>query len=161
MSKCIFPATVAKGQKIFINLIPDIIYMTNPVTNAAIRITLRFTQVEDLPERFTRKKEDLLINFKKDTVAERRFQFEIKEWERFINYLLVYESTDLLWRFLSTNPLVEPGINSVSKCSDFINLTDLFIQIRDKNQIPPEIIGKYSQLLSAFQKEIESKLISK
>jgi len=135
--------------------------MENRINSAAIRIALRFTQVEDLPERLSGQKKELFSEIKKDSAAERRFQLEISKWKNFINKLISIKSNDMIWRFLSTSPIVEPGTESVSLCHDFIKANDLLIHIRNDKKPSPEMIGKYSQLLTAFQKEIETKILGK
>jgi len=137
-------------------------------------LALRFTERADLPKRLTNEKNELIVEEnnglfsdsrnelsvkdKKDSIAERNFNAQIKNWKNIIELIISYDDTDQAWRYISIAPAVENGINKVSLCKDFIDFTELFIKIRENDNILPEYIGRISRLHTAFQHEIERKL---
>ena len=126
------------------------------ITKIAHELALKFEDESDIPQRFKKKISGKSAKEKSDSLIEQRFQQHIKAWTETIHSILrnVLDKNQA-WRFIRINPEVDPFINSVTHCKDFLDFTDLLIQRRDIDMCGADELGTLCMLHTAFQREIE------
>ena len=104
--------------------------MDKRINSSAERLALLFSDGSDIPTRFRSKKEEKgKINL--NSMIEYRFKENTNSWKTFIEIILSKIEEEQAWRFISLNPKIEKGIESVTNCQDFLDFTDFAIMRRD------------------------------
>ena len=131
--------------------------MDKRINSSAEKLALLFSDESDIPTRFRSKKEEKgKINL--NSMIEYRFKENTNSWKTFIEVILSKVEEEQAWRFISLNPKIEEGIESVTNCQDFLDFTDFAIMCRDVENCGNNETGNLAMLYSAFQRKIEIKL---
>jgi hypothetical protein len=132
------------------------------ISNTAHELALRFEDESDIPLKFKNGKSKKSFEPKLESNVEKRFNLHVQGWINTIQSILNNVSDqNQAWRFILTNPkIIESPLESVTKCKDFLEFTDLVIKRRDVDQCSDIELGSLCFLHTAFQKKIE-KLINK
>lgn len=129
--------------------------MLKQVLSAAIRLTLKFLNEEDIPGRFTGKKGKPETEEKREQI----FQKNVSVCEKTIKMILTkVENQQAAWRFINLSPIIEPGIKGVTYCKDFRDFTNYLILRRDIEKCDNDELGWLVLLHTTFQGEIEKQL---
>jgi len=131
------------------------------ISHTAHELALRFEDESDIPLRFKKGKSVKSSEQKMGSNVEKRFNLHVQGWIDTIQSILNNVSDqNQAWRFILTNPkIIESPLESVTKCQDFLEFTDLLIKRRDVDQCSDIELGSLCILHTAFQKKIE-KLIN-
>jgi len=131
--------------------------MDKRIDSSAEKLALLFSDESDVPTRFRSKKDEKgKINL--NSMIEHRFKENTNSWKTFIEVILSKVEEEQAWRFISLNPKIEEGIESVTNCQDFLDFTDFAIMRRDMENCGNNETGNLAMLYSAFQRKIEIKL---
>jgi hypothetical protein len=131
------------------------------ISHTAHELALRFEDESDIPPRFKKGQSKKSSEPKLESNVEKRFNLHVQGWIDTIQSILNNVSDqDQAWRFILNNPkIIESPLESVTKCKDFLDFTDLLTKRRDVDQCSDIELGSLCFLHTAFQKKIE-KLIN-
>lgn len=127
------------------------------ISVAAHRLTIYFSQDEDLPARF-RRKPTKTNRVKEDSKLEKAFKERVKSWSMLIETMLSKIDKSQAWRFVNLAPEVPPTTHSLTECQDFCDFVDYLILRRDKENTGPDEVGGLTQLLIPFQRKIQERI---
>ena len=134
--------------------------MENRIFTTAIQLALKFSDETDIPARLKNKSESQKRTIsKQDSLVEKRFQDNVRAWNKVIEKILAKVETQQAWRFINLSPSIEPEIKGVTYCKDFLDFTDYFVLRRDIEKCDHEEVGLLAMLHTAFQREIERKIL--
>ena len=130
------------------------------IKKTAEELTLKFADDSDIPTRFKKNSSNKPTKTNLDTKIEFRFRDHVDAWTLLINSILKQiKDKDQAWRFIRVRPLIESSAKSLIDCKDFLDFTDYLIRRRDKENCDDDELGRLCMLQTAFQKEVERKLI--
>ena len=127
------------------------------VSLAAHRLTIYFSQDDDLPARY-RRKPTKTNRVKEDSKLEKAFKERVKSWSALIDTMLSKIDDGQAWRFVNLAPEVPPTAHGLTECKDFCDFVDYLILRRDKEDAGPDEVGGLAQLLTPFQRKIEERI---
>lgn len=127
------------------------------IARAAHELALKYEEESDIPLRFKKGKSKSISEPNLESNVEKRFNTHVKDWSETIKSVLDNVSDqDQAWRFILNHPLIiESNLESVTKCKDFLDFTNLLIKRRDIENCAPIELGSLCILHHAFQKKIE------
>jgi hypothetical protein len=127
------------------------------ISHTAHELALRFEDELDIPLRFKKGKSKKSSEPNLESNVEKRFKLHVQGWINTIQSILNNVSDqDKAWRFILINPRIsESLLESVTKCQDFLDFTDLLIKRRDVDRCSDIELGSLCFLHTAFQKKIE------
>lgn len=130
------------------------------LTIAAHRLTVYFSDDEDLPARYRKTAETTAKprKVKEDALIEKRFKANVKSWTELMETMLGKIDNEQAWRFFDLSPAIPTSARKLTDCKDFRDFLDYLILRRDKEECCPDELGGISQLLSSFQRKIEERL---
>lgn len=129
------------------------------VVLAAHQLAVDFTEDKDLPPRFRKGTDSAKARrIDNDSDVERRFKDKVKLWKRLIEAMLGKVNSEQAWRFIGVSPKIDPTARKVTDCKDFLDFVDYLILRRDKDDCNDDELGGLSQLLMAFQREVEKRI---
>ncbi len=130
------------------------------LTIAAHRLTVYFSDDEDLPARY-RKANDTTAKARKvkdGALIEKRFKANVKSWTELMNTMLAKIDNEQAWRFFDLSPEIPASVRKLTDCEDFRAFLDYLILRRDKEECSADELGGISRLLCSFQRKIEERL---
>jgi hypothetical protein len=133
--------------------------MSKNIEIVAKQLTLKFSEESDIPTRFKKdkeKKDEKKTNL--NTLIEKRFNKNIKDWKHVIETMLSKVENQETWRFITLKPLVENEISNAAYCKDFSDFTDYLALRRDKENCDSKELGLLAMLLTEFQREIDKQI---
>lgn len=133
------------------------------ITVAAHRLTVYFTEEEQLPARYRKSKPSAAAKSRKvkeDAVLEKRFRANVKAWTELIETMLSKIDNRQAWRFIDLSPEVSPAVRKLADCKDFCDFVDYIGLRRDTEGACPDEIGGLTWLLMPFQRKIEERIQS-
>jgi hypothetical protein len=125
---------------------------------AAFRLTVYFTDEDELPARYRKRKPARAKKIKEDAVLEKRFRANVKSWTELIETMLSRIDSRQAWRFIDVAPEIPPTARKVTDCKDFCDFVDYLSVRRDKEGACADEIGGLAWLLMPFQRKIEERL---
>jgi hypothetical protein len=134
--------------------------MEKDLALAAYELTMMFQDESDIPGRLKKDRTARTSKQSSDNSVEKRFQQHIKAWT-FTLHSIVNNVPDQkqAMRFIKRTPeVLDRTINSVTKCQDFLDFTDLLIKRRDVDNCGDDELGKLSMIHSAFQRQVEKQI---
>jgi hypothetical protein len=125
----------------------------------AEKLAIRFTEIECIPAKYkkTTKKVKLRKNSDESKI-QIKFSANITAWHKVIKTLFDKVDKVQAWRFINTEPIIEPDIKNVTLCKDFIDFYDYLILRRDKENCDDDELGNLAMLHTAFQRKIEYRI---
>ena len=131
------------------------------IEQVALDLALKYEDESNIPLRFRKGKSKNTSEPNLESNIEIKFNTHVKDWKETIRSILNnVNDQDQAWRFILNHPLIiESNLESVTKCKDFLDFTDLLIKRRDIDNCGPIELGSLCILHHAFQKKIE-KLIN-
>ncbi len=132
----------------------------DPLLVAAHMLAVHFSEGKDIPVRFRKGSEQTVQQrqIKADSKLEKRFQEDVRCWERILTTMLAKLDSALAWRFINCSPHVGDAIGSVAHCKDFRDFLDYLILRRDKEVCDADELGGLVMLMGAFQRQIEKQM---
>jgi hypothetical protein len=134
--------------------------MDSKIARIAHDLALKFEDESDIPKRFKKGKSEKSSEPNLESNVEKRFQQHVQDWIGTIKSILNNVSDqNQAWRFIQIDPKIsDPSLDSVTKCQDFLDFTDLLIQRRDIDKCSDNELGTLCILHTAFQKKIEKQI---
>ena len=131
------------------------------IEQVALDLALKYEDESNIPLRFRKGKSKNSSEPNLESNIEIKFNTHVKDWKETIRSILNnVNDQDQAWRFILNHPsIIESNLESVTKCKDFLDFTDLLIKRRDIDNCGPIELGSLCILHHAFQKKIE-KLIN-
>ncbi len=130
------------------------------ITVAAHRLTVYFTDEDELPVRYRKSKSARTRSrkIKEDAILEKRFKANVQSWTKLIQTMLSKIDNRQAWRFIDLSPEVPAKARKLTDCKDFCDFTDYLILRRDKEDACPDEVGGLAWLLTPFQRKIEERI---
>jgi hypothetical protein len=137
---------------------PAAVCQQDRILLAAHRLAVYFTEEDELPARYRKRKPARPRKIKEDAVLEKRFRANVKSWTELIETMLSKIDNRQAWRFIDLAPEVPATARKLVDCKDFCDFVDYLILRRDKEEACPEEVGGLAWLLMPFQRKIEERL---
>jgi hypothetical protein len=133
----------------------------DPIELVVHRLAVQFTEDELLPTRYRRTadSDQRKRKPKQDSEVEKRFKSNVQSWRNLIETMLSKLEPEQAWRFINLAPRVDGDLAKVTDNTDFCNFVDYLILRRDKENCDTDELGGLAQLLTAFQREVERRLV--
>jgi hypothetical protein len=106
--------------------------MENRINVAAHRLAIGFSDDSDIPSRYKKNTKQKRISA--ESSIERSFKENVQHWRNVVNNILAKNDKDIAWRIIYLSPKIQPGVNRLTECDDFVRFND-YLVLRMENEL--------------------------